>query len=150
MKYQGRPNAPALIREVNRCWLSAKYTAKKLLAKYNIDLTFEQLVILFILDEKDGQNLRDLAERADRERTTISRMIDGLERRNLVIRVPDKTDGRNKLVYLTHVGREMTEQVQVHAEEFDQMAYKDITKEEIAETTRILNKIIANLGFEEI
>lgn len=150
MKNRQTLQAPDLIREVNRCWLSAKYTAKKLLAKYDIDLTFEQLVILFILEEKDGQNLRDLAERADRERTTISRMIKGLERRNLVIRVPDKTDGRNKLVFLTHAGREMIDMVQVHTSEFDELAYRGISKKEIAETERVLNKIIANLGFEDI
>lgn len=134
-----------MIREINHSWLSIKQAGRKLLAQLQHDLTFEQLMVLFLLEERDGQNLRALAEQADRERTTMTRMVDGLERRNLVVRVPDKTDGRNKLVYLTRQGRRLTEELDSQATDFDRKALKGLTKKQIAEATTVLEKISRNL-----
>ena len=113
------------------------------------DVTFEQLMVLFLLVEKDGQILRSLAEHADRERTTMTRMVDGLEKRNLVVRVPDQNDGRSKLVYLTRQGREMAERLKSQAGSFDETAFKGLTVKQIEEATTILSKITQNLGYME-
>lgn len=137
---------PDLIRAVSRCWLSVKASGRKLLAELKHDLTFEQLIVLFILRDRDGQNLRDLSEAADRERTTMTRMVDGLEKRNLVVRVPDKTDMRNKLVYLTRQGRLMADGLDEHAEKFRKQAFEGLSEAEIADATRIIEKVVANLG----
>lgn len=137
---------PDLIRAISRCWLSVKASGRKLLAELKHDLTFEQLIVLFILRDRDGQNLRDLSEAADRERTTMTRMVDGLEKRNLVVRVPDKTDMRNKLVYLTRQGRLMADGLDEHAEKFRTQAFEGLSEAEIADATRIIEKVVANLG----
>lgn len=136
-----------LLRAISRCWLSMKQTGRSLLREHDYDLTIEQLMVLFILEDKDGQNLRVLAELADRERTTMTRMIDGLERRNLVVRVPDKTDGRNKLVYLTRQGRSMTKKVEELRQQFDTIIINGLKKKEIEQATRILHRVSKNLGF---
>jgi len=138
-----------LIKAINRCWLSVKYAGRKVLAKYELDLTMEQLMVLFTLRDRDGQNLRDLAEKADREKTTMTRMIDGLEKRNLVLRVPDRSDGRLKLVYRTKKGRQITENLEKHAIEFEETAQIDLTEKQINDTVKVLLKITANLGYDQ-
>ena len=79
----------------------------------------------------------------------MTRMIDGLERRNLVVRVPDKTDGRNKLVYLTHEGRRITEDLDEHAGKFEARAFAGLTDKELAEVARVLEQVSRNLGLVE-
>ena len=135
-----------ILRAINRCWLSIKQVGRKLLAQPNYNVTFEQLMVLFILEERDGQNIRFLAELTDKERTTMTRMVDGLERRNLVVRVPDKSDGRNKLVYLTHQGRKLTQEVDMIKTDFDSVIFKGLTKSEIGKAVVILNKMSDNLN----
>lgn len=129
------------LKTINRCWLSIKQAGRWLLAERDFDLTFEQLMVLYILDEKDGQNLRDLAILADRERTTMTRMVDGLERRSLVVRVPDKTDGRSKLVYLTRRGRQRTAELEDLKQQFMRDAFKGLTRAEITKATKVLERI---------
>ena len=136
-----------LSRAVSRCWLSIKQTGRKILESHDYDMTMEQLMALFILDEKDGQTLRALAEQADRERTTMTRMVDGLERRKLVVRVADQSDRRNKLVYLTPQGRQVIAKLEVLARaEFESVAFKNLTEEEVNQATEVLYKIISNLN----
>lgn len=135
-----------LSRTVGRSWLSLKQAGRKILARNDFNLTFEQLIVLFILDECDGQSLRVMAEHADRERTTMTRMIDGLERRNLVIRITDKQDRRNKLVYLTHQGREMIQQVGEHASQFESMVYKGMSEEKVALAIEVLEQMNRNIA----
>ena len=69
------------LSNLGRCWLTMKRAGRKLLVELEIDLTMEQVMALKILDNEEGLNASEIAERADRERTTMTRMLDGLERR---------------------------------------------------------------------
>ena len=143
------PRRTQLTRAISRSWLSIKQAGRRLLAELNYDLTFEQLMVLFILADRDGQNLRALASQADRNRTTMTRMIDGLERRNLVVRVPGRDDRRNKIVYLTRSGRKMTEALETESVTFENQAFKGVSLKQTEEAVKVLNRISENLGYEE-
>lgn len=143
------PRRTQLTRAISRSWLSIKQAGRRLLAELNYDLTFEQLMVLFILADRDGQNLRALASQADRDRTTMTRMIDGLERRNLVVRVPGRDDRRNKIVYLTSSGRKLTEAMETESVAFENQAFKGISLKQADEAVKVLNQISENLGYEE-
>ena len=134
-----------LIAFISRTWLLIKQDAKTMLHMVEYDLTFEQIVVLHILEEEEGQNLSMIAERADRERTTISRMVDGLERRNLVVRIPDKSDKRQKMLYLTPLGKERLKDLEPMGEEFYDRIYSNVTEEEIESCLTTLKKMFCNL-----
>ena len=70
-------------------------------------VTCEQLGVLVSLRQKDGQNQNELASYTCKDKTSIARLIDGMEKRGLVVRTLDKKDGRCKLIYLTHKGKEL-------------------------------------------
>ena len=71
------------------------------------EVTVEQWRILISLDARDGQNQQELSESTGKDKTGITRIIDGLEKRNLVVRIPNRADGRQKLVYLTPKSKRM-------------------------------------------
>lgn len=146
MSGTANPDPIELLRAIAFTWLHLRQRGKKMLTDLNYDLTFEQIMVLQILDLEDGLQLGVLAERADRERTTISRMVDGLEKRNLAVRVSDKYDKRQKLVYLTKLGKKKVEQLGPLVEDFMEILVKGITRKQIETTSEILRVIIANAG----
>ncbi|NJP07202.1 MAG: MarR family transcriptional regulator [Chloroflexaceae bacterium] len=70
------------------------------------DLTTTQYAVLLLLDADYGQRLTDLSTRMVCERSTITRIVDRLERAGLVRRVPDMIDRRSARAVLTRAGVE--------------------------------------------
>lgn len=60
-----------------------------------------EAMTLLLLDDGGPLPQRDLAAALDLEKSTVSRLIDGLSRRDLLQRVPHPAGGRSRLVRLT-------------------------------------------------
>lgn len=112
------------------------------------DITIEQWSIMVQLWAKDGQSQQELSDCTDRDKPCITRLIDTMEKHNLVVRVPDKIDRRVKLIYLTHKSREfqktLTEQVLKSLDE----ALEGIDDDELAVCRKVLKKVCENLSEE--
>jgi DNA-binding MarR family transcriptional regulator len=108
------------------------------------EFTHEQIICLLELQRQDGVELGALANHIDRERTTVTRMIDGLEKRNLVVRVADRSDKRNRLVYLTKLGRKRIEELEPVVQGFYSRMLRDISPAQVDVTLNTLRAIIAN------
>lgn len=74
------------------------------LAHYNISMG--QAYILASLLEQDGSTLTRVCQRANLESSSLTTMIDRLERDQLVERRPSTEDRRTTLLYITDKGRE--------------------------------------------
>ncbi|NER14834.1 MarR family transcriptional regulator [Leptobacterium flavescens] len=110
-----------------------------------IDLTRHQWLLLKKLNDKDGQPQNDLAFITDRDKTSLTRLINTMERKELVKRVPDATDRRINLVYLTQKGREILEKsIPIMKELIGQMQ-NGLSTEELENTITALKKVKANL-----
>ena len=72
-----------------------------------LGLTADQFVILTALAEADGVTQKELARRTASDANTMSEMLGRLERRGLVTRKRDASDGRARRVSLTASGREI-------------------------------------------
>ena len=73
----------------------------------HLGLTADQFVILTALAEADGVTQKELARRTASDANTMSEMLGRLERRGLVARKRDASDGRARRVSLTDSGREI-------------------------------------------
>ncbi|GCE50110.1 MarR family transcriptional regulator [Thermosporothrix hazakensis] len=63
-----------------------------------------QYHLLLLLDREEGWRLIDLSERLLCERSTVTRLVDALEREGLVCRVANQEDRRSQRVTLTEEG----------------------------------------------
>lgn len=72
-------------------------------------ITTEQWKVLARLMEQDGINQKDLAQRAEKDQANITRILDQLERKELVERRANAVDRRSFLTYMTEKGRALTE-----------------------------------------
>ncbi len=70
-------------------------------------VTYEQWALLSSLWNLDGQCQHELASCQGKDRPTITRLVDNLEKNNLVVRVPSREDKRIKRVYLTRKAKEL-------------------------------------------
>jgi DNA-binding MarR family transcriptional regulator len=84
----------AMLRRLGRRFATAGY-----------DVTPEQWSILLHLWRSDGPSQQTLADLTDRDKPTIARMVDVLEKRGLVTRANHQSDGRIKQVFLTESGQ---------------------------------------------
>ena len=110
------------------------------------ETTFQHIGILVDLWMQDGLRQQELAVSVIKDKATIARKLDQLERQNYVVRIPDEKDKRNKLIYLTHKGKALKEQLTPYMENALADATKDIDDEEIRICKSVLNRMYNNLS----
>lgn len=73
------------------------------------DITTEQWTVLNRLAEQDGITQKDLAHRAEKDQTNITRILDQLQRKGLVERRPNSVDRRSFLTFITDKGKSLNQ-----------------------------------------
>ena len=113
-------------------------------AHAGFDVTCEQWSVLFNLGKKNGQSQQELAGLICKDKTSVTRLIDNMEKHNLVVRIPDKNDRRQKLIYLTKKGQDLQEKLRVVIYKSQLEAQKSIKINEIEICKSVLNHIYEN------
>lgn len=111
---------------------------------YNI--TAEQWAVLNRLWEEDGVSQKQLAEKAFKNKPTITRMVDVLEKRGLVSREVDELDRRMFKVCLTDEGQALRERLIPIASQVLEKGSENLTEEDIEHLKRTLNVIFSNFN----
>ena len=75
----------------------------------------------------------------------MTRLIDGLEKRNLVVRTPDKIDHRQKLIYLTSKGKQFQQELLQIVQKTLLEAQQHISLKDIAVCKKVLHQVYENL-----
>ena len=77
--------------------------------KEGLDITPEQWTILIYLWKKDGVKQQDLCDATFKDKPSMTRLLDNMERQHLVVRISQAKDRRTNLIYLTKSGRDLEE-----------------------------------------
>jgi DNA-binding MarR family transcriptional regulator len=77
------------------------------LSESGIHLTRQQVVLMKILYQDGPLPQNDLAFLTDRDKTSLTRLLSGMEKKNLVARIPSTEDKRVNLVHLTKNGEKV-------------------------------------------
>jgi len=109
------------------------------------DITPEQWGLLNRLWEKDGISQKELSEISIKDQTTITRILDKLERKGLVKRQTSPDDRRSFLIFLTDTGRSLEDKLVPIAYETLDEALQGLSEEEIKQLKILLNKIFMNV-----
>jgi DNA-binding MarR family transcriptional regulator len=110
-----------------------------------LGITPEQWSVLCCLWEEDGLNHAEIARRTCRDKFTITRIINLLEKKGLVHRMPDPRDRRRSNLHLTREGADLKEPLTQTVEEFSQKAFDGLSENDVEHLRRIQNKILHNL-----
>jgi len=117
----------------------------KKFADSSFDVSYEQWSILVHLYRKDGQTQQELARVAIKDKAAITRLLNILEKKNIVLRIPDRHDKRSKLVYLTNKAKSFKPDIIAVVKELLIEAEKGISQEEMTYCKNTLNKIFSNI-----
>jgi DNA-binding MarR family transcriptional regulator len=118
----------------------------KKFADAGFDVSYEQWSILVHLYRKDGQTQQELSTVSVKDKAAITRLLNVLEKKNIVLRVPDRSDKRSKLVYLTHKAKSFRDDLMAMVMEMLVEAEQGISHEEMARCKATLNKIFTNFS----
>ena len=110
-----------------------------------LDISMDQWMILGPIWQLESPSQKELGEICFRDKPSITRIIDSLEKKSLVVRVPDQIDHRIKRVILTNAGKQLFYDVLPIMEKTREEVRGNIPEEEIQVFKNVLSKIIKNL-----
>jgi DNA-binding MarR family transcriptional regulator len=116
------------------------------LIEAGVGITVDQWVILHHLEKEDGQNQLDIAKAVFKDAPTVTRILDLLEEKELVARIPDTNDRRRFNIELTQKGKDKVEEVWPYMKEGRQKAWGGLDEEAIAQLTKSLNQVFENIS----
>ncbi len=110
-----------------------------------LDITIEQWSILYHLWKEDRLSQQELCLRTFRDKPSITRLIDKLEKQKLVERIESTEDKRKNLVCLTDAAKHLQQKTIDLANETMEESLTGISKEEIETVKYVLQKVYDNL-----
>ncbi len=115
-----------------------------------LEITIEQWSVLYHLWKEDGLSQQELGIRTFRDKASITRLIDNLEKLGLVTRVASKEDRRINLVCLTETAKPLQQLTYELANQTMNEALQNITKEEIEIVKNVFQRVYDNLSNKDI
>jgi DNA-binding MarR family transcriptional regulator len=131
---------------VNRAAIRLKNELWKAFKARGFNITPEQWGVMNCLWEEDGRTQTEIAERILKDKTNLTRMLDIMEREELVERRPHESDRRSYRIYLTGKGRRLEEELIPIAAEINETAVHDLTGQERRTLKQFMNAMNKNLA----
>lgn len=118
------------------------------LQENGINITPEQYLVLDILWDKQPMSQQNIADVIQKDKNSVTKIIDSLEKKNLVKRSMDKKDRRINQIELTEEAyalQKITTQVAI---EFMNGAVKGIDNQDLDTFVEVMRKLKNNLEYE--
>lgn len=114
--------------------------------KKGVDISKSQFILLKKLHDKDGQKQNTLAYITDRSKTALSRLIQTMEKKELVYRVPSEKDLRINHIFLTDKGRKTWERSLPFFLEIVNDLQEGISREDLKTVQKAMKQIQININ----
>ncbi|RAI99853.1 DNA-binding MarR family transcriptional regulator [Chitinophaga skermanii] len=111
----------------------------------NKDITVDQWLLIEHLYKHKKITHNELAKLTSKDITTVSRIIELLVKKELVLRIGSKDDRRKVYLQLTEAGNLKYKDVRPLVLEMRKTGWQDLTEHDYAELTRILDVIYSNI-----
>lgn len=128
---------------------TAKKIKLELQRKFNehkVDITVDQWVVLLELHQHGTQNQVALCEHCAKDAPTITRIIELLVKKELIVREGCKEDRRRFNISLSKKGKGLVHKLLPMIIEFRKQGWNNLTEKDIAHIERITKKIQENLS----
>lgn len=131
-----------LISQIHQ--LTGRIFSKKL-KDYQIDINHAQGRIIFALWKNDQIPINDLSKETALSKSSLTTMLERLEKSGHIIRKQSETDKRVTIVCLTSKSSSLRSDYQKISADMIDLFYKDFTDDEISQFELSLKKILKNL-----
>ena len=124
----------AIVNDINQSFSNAGY-------KVNT----QQFVVLMFLWEKDGQNQQYIATKTNRDKASVARLLLNMEKKGLIKRKISPYDNRQKLIWLTKIGKSIKEDILKILKNRIEFIQRGIDEKELQVCKRALYQVYENL-----
>lgn len=121
--------------------LAVRNKLEQSLQNEGFDISFDKVALMKVLTLKDEVIQQDIADVMKRHKSTVLRTIDGLEKKKLVVRVPDPADRRKNTIILTKAGQELVKKFDAIERKVNDKLIKGFTAAELKTFEAQLKKI---------
>ena len=116
-----------------------------MLKQNDVDLTPEQFLLIDLLWNNGPMSQQNLADTMRKDKNSITKLVDGLEKKQLVKRQRDRNDRRSNLVVLTSKADDMKLYAKEKGISMLDGIIRGISEEEMRAFFATLDKITANM-----
>jgi DNA-binding MarR family transcriptional regulator len=149
MKLSSPPDCPYYL--ISRATLAVTSQLKKGFANEGFNtIKPAYLGVLLSLWEQDGLKANKLGKRAGLEPSTMTGLLDRMERDGLLKRKPDPNDRRANKIVLTAKGVDAKEPATKIVSTTLEKAFNTIPEKDIETVKNVLRKILLNCGKEDV
>lgn len=113
------------------------------------DITLEQWNVLLKLSQENEINQKQLAQKVDKDQPTLARILDILERKNLIERRANESDKRAFKLNITDDGINLKNEVIPYIEQYFKNIISGISEGELEIFKKVMIKISSNIDNSE-
>ena len=125
-----------------------KYFAKEL-TRNGINLTPEQYLVMDILWDAEVMSQQAIADIIQKDKNSVTKFIDSLEKKGLVYRQVNKTDRRVNNIVVSEEGMKLKARTTEVAIGMMRNVLKNIKEEDLMALDKVMNQIIENIDEAE-
>lgn len=122
---------------------NSKYLSRKI-ALYNI--TYEQWVVLRTIKKRGIINQKTLSLLTQKSCPTLTRVLDHLENKNMIQRLPNISDRRSFSINITNLGEDIYQEVSIIENEFHKKIASDISESDVKKVKQTFYKVLNNIN----
>ncbi|SEN22378.1 transcriptional regulator, MarR family [bacterium A37T11] len=105
------------------------------------DLTYEMFQVLAVLWKNKQMNQQDIANAIQKNKASMTPLIDNLCKRGLVSRMEDVNDRRNKIILLTEKGMQYQQIFRPMEDNFYKLLLSAISSKDLGFQANLLNRL---------
>lgn len=113
--------------------------------KHGFNLTPEQFLVMDTLWDEGVLSQQKIADIIFKDKNSVTKLIDALEKKGLVNRISDKSDRRLNQIHITERAIIIKEEITKIALESTDGIIRDIPKDELLIFINVLNKMAKNI-----
>lgn len=119
---------------------------EKILAERDIEaFNGAQGRILYVLFQEDGVPIKTVSEKCGLAITSLTTMLERMEKGGLILRKQDSADKRKTLLFLTDKAKDLENDYVAVSKEMGDIYYQGFTEEEVRAAEDYLDRIRQNL-----
>jgi mobile rSAM pair MarR family regulator len=119
---------------------------ERILARHGIDaFNGAQGRILYVLWQEDGVPIKTISEKCGLAITSLTTMLERMEKQGLIRRVQSDDDKRKTLLYLTEIAKSLRDEAEIVSRQMNDVFYKGFNSDEIEQFETYLDRVRNNL-----
>ena len=126
-----------------------KQAVQKKLSEEGAGITADQWILLDLLAREAPLSQFEIAEKSYKDAPTVTRMLDLMNSKGLVERLPDPEDRRRFKIILTDLGRSRHEETLPLIRDIRSVGYDKLSDQDLNDLLRIMDTIFSNFDIDK-